>query len=69
MLLWKFAKDGVTALTELDRAAVPPHLTLLQRGYRDGIELLWVTRREAERIRRFEQDNEGKNVAEAVRTQ
>jgi hypothetical protein len=68
VLLWKCAKDGVTVITEWDRGAIPSHLTLLQRGFKEDIELLWVSRAEAARIQQFEEEHEGRpRVVEAVR--
>jgi hypothetical protein len=67
VILWKFCKDGVTALSEIDRDAVPGHLVLLTRGYRNGIEFFWVTRAEAARLEKQSREQEGKRIVEAVR--
>lgn len=68
VLLWKFAKDGATVLTEWDRGAIPAHLTLLQSGFKDDVELRFVTRLEAARLQKFHEEHEGRpHIVEAVR--
>lgn len=65
VLLWKLAKDGVM-LGQTDRDAVPAHLTLLAHGHEQDIEYRFVPRSEAQRIARWEKDNEGKTIVEAM---
>ncbi|HUP06824.1 MAG TPA: hypothetical protein VMU47_06725 [Caldimonas sp.] len=67
VILWKWCKTGTTALSGLDQDAVPPHLVLLQRGYRNGIEFLWVTRAEAARLERIAREHDNRRIVEAVR--
>jgi hypothetical protein len=65
VLLWKLAKDGVT-LGQWDRDTVPADKTLLAHGHEQDIEYRFVQRAEAIRIAKWEKDNEGKMVLEAV---
>lgn len=65
VLLWKLAKDGCV-LMRYDRDAVPADKVLLAHGHKEDIEYRFVLRTEAARIQKFERDNEGKLVLEAV---
>jgi hypothetical protein len=65
VMLWKFARDGLT-LTPLDREAVPKDKTLLVSGFKDDLELRFVPRTEAARIAAWEAEQEGKNIVEAL---
>jgi hypothetical protein len=65
VLLWKLAKDGCV-LTQSDRDRVPADKTLLAHGHEHEIEYRFVPRAEAIRIAKWERDNEGKIVMEAV---
>ncbi len=65
VLLWKLAKDGVT-LGIWDRDTVPTDKVLLAHGHAQDIEYRFETRAEAQRIARWEKDNEGKVVLESV---
>lgn len=63
VLLWKLAKDGIT-ITPSDRARLPHDRILLGRPLGDALELLYVPRQEAERIRQWEKFNVGKSILE-----
>lgn len=65
VLLWKLAKDGCR-LTRWDRDQVPVDKTLLAHGHAQDIEYRFVPRAEAERVAKWERDNEGKTVVEAM---
>lgn len=61
--LWSLSKTGVT-LTEYDRAAVPAGLQLMASGHEFGVEWRFLPRWEAEKYRKFDQDNEGRMILE-----
>lgn len=65
VLLWKLARDGCV-LMAYDRDAVPADKVLMAHGHKDDLEYRFVPRDEAARIQKFERDNEGKLVLEAV---
>lgn len=65
VLLWKLAKDGVV-LGQWDRDTVPADKTLLAHGHAQDIEYRFCDRTEAQRIAKWEKENEGKLVAEHV---
>jgi hypothetical protein len=60
VLLWKFAKDGLS-ITPRDREAVPD-FKLLVEGHANDLELRWVSRSEGDRIARRELEQEGKRI-------
>ena len=63
VVLWKFARDGLT-LTRADRAAVPADKQLLMHGHADDLELRFMPHAEAARIAKWERDNEGLIITE-----
>jgi hypothetical protein len=65
VVLWKLAPNGVTVM-RADKDALPDDKTLLMHGHADDLELRFVPRTEAQRIARWEADNEGKSILETV---
>lgn len=65
VLLWKLAKDGCT-LMRYDRDAVPADKVLMAHGHKDDIEYRLIPRAEAERIQKWEKDNEGRIIVESM---
>lgn len=65
VLLWKLTKEGCV-LMGYDRDAVPADKILLAHGHKEEIEYRFVPRAEAARIQKWERENEGKIVLEAV---
>lgn len=65
VLLWKLGRDGIT-LTPRDLDAVPDDKSLLSHGHADGIEFRFLPHKEADRILKWERDNEGKMIIERL---
>lgn len=65
VLLWKLARDGVTLL-QWDKDTLPADKTLLAHGHAQDIEYRFCDRAEAARIQKFELENEGKLIREAI---
>src|ERR1700687_4067375 len=65
MLLWLLARDGIT-LSAQDRDQLPADQVMLTTAHGDTVEFRYVPRAEAERIRAFELEHEGKIVTEAL---
>lgn len=65
VLMWKHARDGIT-LYPGDLSAVPVNLVLLAHGHKEHLEYRFVDRKESEAIAKFEKDNEGRIITEAL---
>jgi hypothetical protein len=63
VLMWKFAKDGIT-LRPKDLDLVPADKTLLAHGHAQDIEYRFTTHAEARRIVAWEAEQEGRIVME-----
>lgn len=67
VLLWKYAKDGVTLSTQ-DLGALPQDRVLLVTAHGREVEFRFVSIEEAQRIRKWEAENEGRDAASWKRT-
>lgn len=64
-LAWRHGKDGFR-LSRADFDALPPDRVLLIHGHATELEFRFVPPSEAERIAKWERDNEGKIITERM---
>jgi hypothetical protein len=67
VLVWKFAKDGIT-ITPADWSAVPVDKQLRMDGYHDGIEYRFVPHADAARLMRVEQERGTNLITEKMKS-
>lgn len=65
ILAWRWGKDGFR-ITRADLNSLPDDRILLVHGHADDIEFRFVTPAEAERIAKWEKENEGKSIVERM---